>query len=565
MHSVIFILLRRMRLPLITLVCVYAISILGLVLIPGQDAQGQPWNMGFFHAFYFVSFMGSTIGFGEVPYPFTDAQRLWTTFSIYFTVFAWLFAIGNMLKIIQDPIFKQLLSHTAFNRGMGRITQPFYLICGYGDTGSNLVRRLSDHNIQSVVVDIEQDRINSLEIDSHIVFNHGLCADATKPEVLVQAGLQHPLCSGIVALTNQDHSNLAIAITAKLLNPDLRVICRAETHDAAANMASFGTNHIINPFDTFAHQLATALYSSGMHLLYVWLTSEHHAPASESISPPHGNWVLCGYGRFGKAIYRNLLSEEINTTVIEAIPEITGLPQGGITGRGTEADTLLQANIETANAIIAGTDDDANNLSIIMTAKELNPRLFTIARQNERNNDAIFMAANIDIVMKKGDIISREILSLLTNPLLSAFLRLLRHQDDDWTNILVSRLSGIIGDHPPDTWVIEVTAAHAPALHDAIREGKAVRLADIYKDPADHTRTLTCIPLLIKRETEQILLPTAELSLHTRDAILFAGIQNAEASMRMTCSNHNTLRYVLTGIEKPSGTIWQKIDKLIKK
>ena len=63
MSIVFYLLLRRLRLPLLVLVGVYAISILGFVLIPGQDNHGNVWDMSFFHAFYFVSFMGSTIGF----------------------------------------------------------------------------------------------------------------------------------------------------------------------------------------------------------------------------------------------------------------------------------------------------------------------------------------------------------------------------------------------------------------------------------------------------------------------------------------------------------------------
>ena len=68
-----------------------AVFILGFVLIPGVDDQGDPWRMDFFHAFYFVSFMGTTIGFGEIPYAFTEAQRLWATISIYATVISWLY------------------------------------------------------------------------------------------------------------------------------------------------------------------------------------------------------------------------------------------------------------------------------------------------------------------------------------------------------------------------------------------------------------------------------------------------------------------------------------------
>ena len=57
--------------------------------------------MNFFHAFYFVSILCSTIGLGEIPYPFTDAQLLWTMVAIYSTVIAWLFAIGSLFTLFQ--------------------------------------------------------------------------------------------------------------------------------------------------------------------------------------------------------------------------------------------------------------------------------------------------------------------------------------------------------------------------------------------------------------------------------------------------------------------------------
>ena len=104
MHNVVYLILRRMRVPLIVVITTYAISVLGLVLIPGADDQGNPWRMDFFHAIYFVSFLGSTIGFGEIPYPFTDAQRMWTMCVIYAAVVSWLYAIGSILALIQDRV-----------------------------------------------------------------------------------------------------------------------------------------------------------------------------------------------------------------------------------------------------------------------------------------------------------------------------------------------------------------------------------------------------------------------------------------------------------------------------
>ena len=89
MNSALLLTLRRLRWPLVLLVGVYAIGITGLVLIPGVDEQGNPAHMGFFHAFYFLSYTASTIGFGEIPEAFTDTQRLWVTAVIYMSVVAW--------------------------------------------------------------------------------------------------------------------------------------------------------------------------------------------------------------------------------------------------------------------------------------------------------------------------------------------------------------------------------------------------------------------------------------------------------------------------------------------
>jgi len=58
--------------------------------------------MTFFDAFYFMSYTASTIGFGELPNPFTAAQRLWVTISIYLTVIGWAYAIGSLLSLLQD-------------------------------------------------------------------------------------------------------------------------------------------------------------------------------------------------------------------------------------------------------------------------------------------------------------------------------------------------------------------------------------------------------------------------------------------------------------------------------
>ena len=92
--------------------------------------------MGFFDAFYVMSYTASTIGFGEIPYPFSYNQRMWLTISIYLTVVGWAYAIGS-LALLQERGFRQALALQHFTRKVERMREPFLLIVGYERTGSS--------------------------------------------------------------------------------------------------------------------------------------------------------------------------------------------------------------------------------------------------------------------------------------------------------------------------------------------------------------------------------------------------------------------------------------------
>ncbi len=640
MNNLIFLFLKRIRLPLLILVTSYAVVILGFVLVPGQDDQGNVWHMSFFHAFYFVSFMGSTIGFGEIPYEFTDAQRMWTIFSIYITVTVWIYSIGSVLNTLQHPAFKKILKENEFRRKVKRIKVPFYLICGYGDTGKLLAHELAENHILSVVVDSDPERIDDLLINEPYIDIPALVGNASFPEVLEKAGLTKPNCRGVIALTNKDHVNLKIAIAARLLNKkrviddkDLMLVCRAETREAESNMASFGTSHIINPYEVFARRLALSVRSPSAYLVYEWLTSVHRGEEDneiieqqelqqasklpmvreEPICPPKGIWVICGYGRFGKAVSRHLNYIGIQTRIIEAMPELTHPPKGTVYGRGTEAITLREANITEAAAIVAGTDNDANNLSIIITAKdELKrawhsrlqnlkfnsryhllvddeiepdeiaqeaPKLFTIARQNHSHNKDVFKQAELDFIMQPASIIAGEILSIIKTPLLAKFLSLARRQKDTWANLLISRISGFIEEDLPNTWMLKISEQQTPAIAYFLKQG-TITLEEILRHPRNRDKTLNCVVLLIHRKItlslyqqnffsdhlkrdrfKDYLLPDGDFQIQEGDQLLICGDQESMDLMCWTVSNINVYNYLRTGYELPGGYVWQWIYK----
>ena len=568
--SILILVMRRMRAPLATILIVYALSVLGLTLIPGVDADGRPAPpMSFFHAFYFVSYTATTIGFGEVPVPFSNAQRMWTIAVIHMTVIGWTYAVLTLIALFQDPAFQRAIGVVRFGRRVRRIGEPFYLILGCGDTGQRLIRSLDRRDLRFVAVEIDPRRIAELELEDFRSDAPVIDADARVPEVLVHAGLTHPHCAAALALTNDDRANLAVAAAARLLNPRLQVLSRVHTAKAAENLRSFGTEHIIDPFQTFAQHLVLAMRAPGAYRLLDWLTAVPGTPLAKEHEPPRDLWVICGYGRFGRAIRDALGAQGVLTRMIDPAG-VAGDPaaqgQEGesalVGGIGTEREVLERAGITDAAGLVAGTDDDVANLAIIAMAQGINPRLFIVARQNETANQALFERIRADLVMRPSEIVAEEALARLSTPLLDRFLEEVRGQTDAWADEAIHQLRKRVGTRAPRTWTFRVDDSDAPALAEAVRTCRhPVTLRELLRDPRDRDRHIEARALLVMRSGRATLLPTDDFVLEREDRVLMAGRSRARRQMESALGNVNVLEYLRTGLDLPGGWVWRRFSR----
>lgn len=573
MSLVTSLIMRQMRVPFIILIIGYSISVLGMVLTPGVDDQGNPWNMSFFDAIYFVSFTATTIGFGEIPYALTNEQRTWALITIYITVIAWFYSLGKIISLVQDPTFKEALRKNRFLQDLDRIPEEFILICGFGETGHALASTLTERNIYTVVIDTNPERIQTLPIENFPLMVPGITGDASNPEHLIQAGLQDKKCAAVIAVTADDEINLKIAITSKLLHPDIRVICRSEIAEYESNMMSFGTDFVVNPYNTFANIFAMAMHSPSLHLLYDWLTGVPDTDLTNPVYIREGHWIICGFGRFGEVLYRQLLRSSIQVTVIDPseekrerfLSQAENKNNDFIIGTGFDAHTLSVAGVSRATGLISGTDNDSNNLSIIMTARELNPELFIVARQNKQMNLQLFNATDANIIMQPNEIIARKIRTLLVSPLMIAFLNKARHQDPTWANITISRIMGALGESMPDIWSLHVDKTDARALCQVLHLGRIIRVGNLMQDPRQREKQLKAIPLMLKRGQRLLLMPTDDIAIKSGDQLLFCGTLNAQRSMEWSLNDLHRLNYIMTFEDTPDAFIWRKVHQFLKR
>ena len=556
--ATIFLILRRMRAPLIVLIGIFSVSVLGLTLIPGVDDEGRPFRMGFFDAFYVMSYTATTIGFGEIPYEFTYNQRMWVTISIYLTVIGWAYAIGSLLGLGQDRAFRQALALQRFTRKVARLGEPFVLVAGYGRAGELLGHSMDALGRRVVVLDASPDRIDGLELESYHGDVPGLAADARDPGHLGVAGLNHPLCEAVVALTDDDEANLAVAMATALLRPELPVIARATTRTMADRIRVFGSPSVVNPFDLFGDHVRLALRAPASYQLLMWLESGPGAPLPSRGSPPRsGRWVVCGYGRLGRELTRDLRAEGIDVTVIDPSPadDVDDVVVAG----GFEPGVLEGVDLQHAVGFVAGTDNDITNLSLVASARRTNSALFVAARQNRPASAPLFAAMELDALLVPTEVVAHQVYAQLSTPLLWRFLRDMPAKGDDWAAELVARLTDVCGTHLQALWKVRLNAQEAPALTSWLGSGEA-RLGDLLRNPEDRDDPLHAVPLLVLRGQEATLAPGPDFVLARGDELLLVGWPAARRALATILALDAAREYVVSGRRVPSSWIWRKLS-----
>jgi len=550
MSDIQLMILRRMRVPLLVVIIAYTIAVFGLTLMPGVDPEGRPWRMGLFDAFYVMSYTATTIGFGEVPYPYSYAQRLWMTFSIYLTVIAWAYALGAIFALTRQPAFRAALEHSRFEAGVRRLVDRFYILCGHGQSGQRLATALDRLGYATVVIDPNAERLRSLLVRDHAQPAVGMLGDARMPDLLETAGIRRDNCRGLVVLTADDEATQTIAIEARVLAPELPVLVRVKSPTAQQTLADFGGVTIVNPFETFAFNFGMALDKPDMLRLEEWLTGVPGSEPPPRVEVPRGHWVLAGYGRFGMALRERLEQAGLTWRAIDLDPARCG--SEGVVGTGMAAEALQRAGIETACGLVAGTDNDVNNLAIVMAARRLRPKLFVVIRQNQATNRRLIDAARPQMRFVQSEVMTHECLQLLTTPNLNRFLLRAREQSNAWAVGVCGRIRDIVGNAVPHIWLVECDPGRL-GLKRALVEQREPELTIGYLliDPDDRRTRLPATALMLLRNGHDHLLPDEGTALKQGDRLLFAGAMDAEVLQSRMLDDDVLIDYARTGFERP--------------
>lgn len=140
------------------------------------------------------------------------------------------------------------------------------------------------------------------------------------------------------------------------------------------------------------------------------------------------HFIICGYGRMGRLICRELSSNRVSFMVIEKDDKrIEQLTEDGflyLKGDATEEEMLLKAGIDRAKGLVAVVSSDAHNLFITMTARQLNPKLHILARAEEEASERKLVRAGANRVVSPYIIGAQHLAQAILRPAVVDFIEL---------------------------------------------------------------------------------------------------------------------------------------------
>jgi voltage-gated potassium channel len=232
----------RVRVAFLLMLSSLAIGTLGYVLI-----EDYPW----FDAYYMAVITLASVGFGEV-HPLSTEGRIFTTFLILFNVGLFAYAISTITGIFTEGGFSKLLSDFRMHRNIENLS-GHAIVCGFGRHATEVSQELAKQGIPFVVIENNPDKIDLLRETDYLYVD----GDATHDDILEEAGIRR--AASIVITLPKDADNLFITLSARQINPALRIITRANGIADEAKIRRAGANHTVVPERIGGFYMATLL------------------------------------------------------------------------------------------------------------------------------------------------------------------------------------------------------------------------------------------------------------------------------------------------------------------
>ena len=240
---------RRIIVAVILFLLIIGFGTTGYVLIEKEYS----W----FDGLYMTMITIATVGFGEVK-PLSQAGRIFTILLIVIGFSSLTFIAHSLFESILEKMSNNASEIKKMHKKIEQLSRH-YIICGFGRVGEAAAEHFKKAGADYVIVESNPEQCEVLK-ERKEYFVEG---DATHEETLMKAGIKR--ASGLLAMLDTDPDNLFIVLSARELNPTLRIFSRSATPSAARKIIQAGADHVISPYKSAGRQVADDILRATGH------------------------------------------------------------------------------------------------------------------------------------------------------------------------------------------------------------------------------------------------------------------------------------------------------------
>jgi voltage-gated potassium channel len=230
---------RKLILALILMVFLVMTGTLGYMIIEKDN---------FLNSLYMTIITVSTVGFGEI-HQFTIAGKIFTIILIILSISVYAFAITIITNYLIEGQLAIFIKGYRIKRRQKM--ENHVIICGFGRNGQQAAKELAAHKQPYIVIDQSHDLIIK-NMDRQDIFLEG---DATQEELLKRAFIEK--ARALISTLPIDADNLYVVLTARSINPNLKIISRASDESSEKKLKMAGANSTVMPEKVGGSHMAT--------------------------------------------------------------------------------------------------------------------------------------------------------------------------------------------------------------------------------------------------------------------------------------------------------------------
>jgi voltage-gated potassium channel len=226
--------LSRLMLAIILTVLSLGIGMAGFMIIEGYTLM---------EAFYMTIITVSTTGFGEVK-PLSAGGRLFVSLYIMYNLVVVAYLVSVLTQYLFDGELRNLFKMFMTDQEIRHI-QGHVIVCGFGRNGSKAFHELRANGARVVIIEQSQELMRAAaEVlgDAAVPVVFG---DATADETLRQAGIER--ARALISALPKDADNVFVTLTARELNPNLKIIARASAKTSESKLLRAGADSVVMP------------------------------------------------------------------------------------------------------------------------------------------------------------------------------------------------------------------------------------------------------------------------------------------------------------------------------